>query len=100
MNKTVAFVSLFRNVDARWHAAFDVNGINVGACQIPAIDVSLFAKAVSNKGVKYLRSTKPLCIEFGDIREGTKAGRFFTNVLSITEPPKANTSELDALLDA
>lgn len=100
MNKTLAFVSLFRNADNRWRAAFDVNGVNVGACQIPAVDVSLFAKTVSAKGVKYLRSTKPLCVEFSDIREGAKAGRFFTNVMSITEPPKADTSALDAALDA
>lgn len=100
MNKTIAFVSLFRNADNRWHAAFDVKDVRVGACQMPAVDASLFAKAVSAKGVKYLRSLRPLTVEFSDIREGNKPGVFFTNILSISEPPKADTSSLDTLLDA
>ena len=100
MNKTITFVSLFRNADNRWHASFTVNGVNVGACQVPTVDASLFAKAISAKGVKYLRSLRPLIVEFSDIREGREPGRYFTNIASITEPPKADTSGLDALLDA
>ena len=100
MNKTITFVSLFRNADNRWHASFTVNGVNVGACQVPTVDAALFAKVVSAKGVKYLRSIRPLIVEFSDIREGREPGRYFTNIASITEQPKADTSEIDALLDA
>ncbi len=100
MNKTITFVSLFRNTNGRWNASFAVNGVDVGAYPVPAVDTALFAKAVSAKGVKYLRSIRALVVEFGDIREGREPGKFFTNIASIAEQPEADTAKLDALLDA
>lgn len=105
MNKTISFVSLFKNVDpvtkvSTWGASFHVGDVDVSAGHLPKFDVSLFEKRVSDKGVKYLASKRPLLIEHSDITAGKKAGRYFTNIASIGVPPPVDASELDALLDA
>jgi len=105
MNKTVTFVSLFRNVNPEtkqitWGASFKVDNTDIGASHLPKFDLSLFKPMVSKDGkTKYLGSKRPVLVEYSDIRAGKKEGKFFTNIVSISEQPEADNSELDAMLD-
>lgn len=103
MNKTVTFVSLFRNVKdgkVAWGATIKVDGRDISATHLPKFDLGLFETKVSKDGkVKYLASKRPMLVEFSDIRAGKTAGRFFTNIISISEQPEMESGDLDALLD-
>ena len=103
MNKTVTFVSLFRNVKdgkTAWGATIKVDGRDVGATHLPKFDLGAFETRVSKDGkVKYLASRRPMLVCYADIRAGKVAGKFFTNIVSISEQPEMETSDLDALLD-
>lgn len=102
MNKTVSFVSLFRNVKedkVTWGATFKVDGRDIGASHLPKFNKSLFETKVSKDGkTKYLASKRPLLVEYSDIRAGKVAGKFFTNIVSLEGQPEMETSDLDALL--
>jgi len=103
MNKTVSFVSLFRNVDdagkVSWNASLKIDGKDVGATHLPKFDLSAFEPRVSKDGkTRYLCSKRPMLVEYSDIRAGKKAGKFFTNVVAISEPEEADAGDLDALL--
>lgn len=102
MNKTVSFVSLFRNVKdgvVTWGATFKVDGRDIGASHLPKFDRSLFETRVSKDGkTKYLSSKRPLLVEYSDIRAGKTAGRFFTNIVSLGDQPEMENDDLDALL--
>lgn len=102
MNKTVSFVSLFRNVKegvVTWGATFKVDGRDIGASHLPVFDRNLFETRVSKDGkTKYLASKRPLLIEYSDIRAGKVAGKFFTNIVSLGDQPEMENGDLDALL--
>lgn len=102
MNKTVSFVSLFRNVKegvVTWGATFKVDGRDIGASHLPKFDPSLFETKVSKDGkTKYLSSKRPLLVEYSDIRAGKVAGKFFTNIISLSDQPEMENDDLDALL--
>lgn len=103
-NKTVAFVSLFRNVDQEtkqvsWGASFKVDGVDIGASHLPKFDLTLFKPMVSKDGkTKYLGSKRPLMVEYSDIRPGKKDGKFFTNIIALSAQEEASSEELDAML--
>lgn len=103
MNKTMSYVNLFRNVKegkVTWGMTFRVGDTDVSCNSVPAINYGAFAPKVSKSGAtKYLGSRHPMVVEFDDIRAGVKPGKFFANVMSVSEPPKAEASKLDALLD-
>lgn len=108
MNRTISFVSLFRNTrknettgknEISWGASFKVDGTDIGATHLPAFDLSLFATKLSQDGkTRYLGSKRPLVVEYSDIRAGKKAGKFFTNIAAIYEQPEADANALDRLL--
>ena len=102
MNKTLAFVSLFRHtVDGvvSWTASFKVDGVDIGASHLPAFDASLFEVRASKDGkMKYLSSKRPLLVTYSDIRAGKKAGRFFTNIVSLESQTEMSVKSLDSLL--
>ncbi len=105
MNKTMSYVNLFRNRDAKtgkrsWGMTFRINNTDVSSNRVPMLDYGAFAPRVSKDGkTKYLGSKYPMVVEFDDIREGRTPGRFFANVSAVVEPPKADETKLDALLD-
>jgi hypothetical protein len=102
MNKTVSFVSLFRNVKegkVSWGASLKIGEHDVGATHLPKFDLSLFEKKTSKDGkTTYLGSKMPLVVEYSDIRPGKVAGKFFTNIVSIAKQDEADANDLDALL--
>ena len=99
MNKTVSFVSLFKN-EKSWNASVKINGSDVGATHLPKFDPSLFEKKTSKDGkTTYLGSKIPLVVEYSDIRPGKKPGKFFTNIISIAKQDEVNANDLDALLN-
>lgn len=102
MNKTVSFVSLFRNVKdgkVSWGASLKIGEHDVGATHLPKFDLSLFEKKTSKDGkTTYLGSKMPLVVEYSDIRPGKIAGKFFTNIISIAKQDEADANDLDALL--
>ena len=103
MNKTMSYVNLFRNVKegkVTWGMTFRVGETDVSCNSVPAVDYGAFVPKVSKSGTtKYLGSKYPLVVEFDDIRAGVKPGKFFANVSAVVEPPKADATKLDALLD-
>lgn len=99
MNKTVSFISLFKN-EKGWNASVKVNGNDVGATHLPKFDLSLFEKKTSKDGkTTYLGSKLPLVVEYSDIRPGKKPGKFFTNIISIAKQDEVSANDLDALLE-
>lgn len=105
MNKTIAFVSLFVNEDTKTkaktlNASFHLGDIDVGASHLPKFDIdSMFKPTVSKSGVRYLVSKRPLLIEFSDITPGKNAGRYFTNIISLTERPEMDVADALAMLN-
>lgn len=102
MNKTVSFVSLFRNTDegkVSWNASVKIDGKDVGATHLPKFDISAFEPKVSKDGkTRYLCSKRPMLVEYSDIRAGKKPGKFFTNIVAISTPEEIGADELDGLL--
>lgn len=104
MNKTVAFVSLFVNENPETKAktlgaSFHLGDIDVGASHLPKFDISMFKQTVSKNGVKYLASKRPLLIEFSDVTPGKTAGRYFTNIISLSERPEMDIGDALAMLN-
>jgi len=118
--KTLAFVSLFKNVrqktkkdgtpifdpkgkpvtEAYWNATFKAGTVDASSRTIPAFDKSLFESTVSSDGkTRYLRSKTMLVVEYTALRAGKVAGKWFTNIVSLAQQPTMSVQSLDALLD-